>query len=111
MTSPAAPPPPDPGPDALYCSTSGTYFTDTAALHAHYKSDFHRCEGWGQLAPRCAARGAARGIARGAERDAGAAAPGADGAALMRRPGPAVAARPRRPPPAAQTLAQASTTL
>lgn len=41
MASPLAPPP-DPGPDALYCSTSGTYFADAASLHAHYKSDFHR---------------------------------------------------------------------
>ena len=26
----------------LYCSTSGTYFTDKDSLAAHYKSDFHR---------------------------------------------------------------------
>lgn len=32
-------PPADRG---LYCSTSGTYFTDKEALAAHYKSDFHR---------------------------------------------------------------------
>jgi len=27
----------------LYCSTSGTYFTDKDSLAAHYRSDFHRC--------------------------------------------------------------------
>ena len=26
----------------LYCSTSGTFFTDKDALADHYKSDFHR---------------------------------------------------------------------
>ncbi len=26
----------------LYCSTSGTYFTDKDSLAAHYRSDFHR---------------------------------------------------------------------
>lgn len=26
----------------LYCSTSGTYFTDKDSLAAHCKSDFHR---------------------------------------------------------------------
>ena len=29
-------------PQGLYCSTSGTYFTDKEALAAHYRSDFHR---------------------------------------------------------------------
>lgn len=35
----------------LYCSTSGTYFTDKEALTAHYKSDFHRCV-WRERAQR-----------------------------------------------------------
>lgn len=33
----------------LYCSTSGTFFTDKDALADHYKSDFHRYAGLGIL--------------------------------------------------------------
>lgn len=28
--------------EGLYCSTSGTFFTDKQALADHYRSDFHR---------------------------------------------------------------------